>query len=265
MVMWEQILLLSVLKRSLVYPGENGCHCLEDETSDAEVFNSMAMSCTYFLEGTNTSTVYEPSVEPSTLSRNAVVFNSKFKLRKFGAGGRRRRRCDEWISVAKEALNQISTVARFLCLLHVTDKYLCSPTLAYGPSMLPTLNLTGDVILSEQVSYRLGRVGPGDIVLVRSPTDPLKIVTKRILGLEGDRVTFYDPLSGDICRTVVVFKKGRVIFLVTRFQRGHVWIQGDNIYASNDSRYFGPVPYGLIQGKAFFRVWPPDSFGRLGP
>lgn len=36
--------------------------------------------------------------------------------------------------------------------------------------------------------------------------------------------------------------------------KGHVWIQGDNIYASNDSRYFGPVPYGLIQGKAFFRV-----------
>lgn len=75
---------------------------------------------------------------------------------------------------------------------------------AYGPSMLPTLNLTGDVILSEQVSHRLGRVGPGDIVLVRSPTDPVKIVTKRILGLEGDRVTFYDPLTGDTCRTVVV-------------------------------------------------------------
>ncbi|KAJ0046907.1 hypothetical protein Pint_04870 [Pistacia integerrima] len=158
----------------------------------------------------------------------------------------------QWIFVAKEALNQISTVARFLCLLHVTDKYLCSPTLAYGPSMLPTLNLTGDVILSEQVSYRLGRVGPGDIVLVRSPTDPLKIVTKRILGLEGDRVTFYDPLSGDICRTVVTGCLNGGLGHKT-VPKGHVWIQGDNIYASNDSRYFGPVPHGLIQGKAFFR------------
>lgn len=70
--------------------------------------------------------------------------------------------------------------------------------------MLPTLNLTGDVILSEQVSHRLGRVGPGDIVLVQSPVDPAKIITKRILGLEGDRVTFHDPLTGDRFRTVVV-------------------------------------------------------------
>lgn len=39
----------------------------------------------------------------------------------------------QWTSVGKEALNQISTVARFLCLLHVTDNYLCSPTLVRKP------------------------------------------------------------------------------------------------------------------------------------
>jgi len=36
--------------------------------------------------------------------------------------------------------------------------------------------------------------------------------------------------------------------------KGHVWVQGDNIYDSRDSRQFGPVPYGLIQGRAFLRV-----------
>ena len=36
--------------------------------------------------------------------------------------------------------------------------------------------------------------------------------------------------------------------------KGHVWVQGDNIYASRDSRDFGPVPYGLIYGKVFWRV-----------
>ncbi|KAJ4726545.1 mitochondrial inner membrane protease subunit 1 [Melia azedarach] len=158
----------------------------------------------------------------------------------------------KWKLIVKEALSQTLTVAKFLCLLHVTDNYLCSPTLVYGPSMLPTLNLTGDVVLSEHVSHRLGRVGPGDIVLVRSPLDPTKFVTKRVGGVEGDRVTFLEPRISDTCRTFVVPK-------------GHVWIQGDNIYASNDSRHFGPVPYGLIQGKAFFRVWPPYCFGSLGP
>ncbi|KAK9204348.1 hypothetical protein WN943_014606 [Citrus x changshan-huyou] len=146
-----------------------------------------------------------------------------------------------WGLLAKEALSQTLTFARFFCLFHVTNHYLWSPTLVFGPSMLPTLNLTGDVILAEYVSHRVGRVGPGDIVFVRSPVDPNKIVTKRIVGVEGDRVTYFKPRNGDTCHTVVVPK-------------GHVWIQGDNLYASRDSRQFGPVPYGLIEGKAFFRV-----------
>ena len=30
--------------------------------------------------------------------------------------------------------------------------------------MLPTLNLSGDVLLVEQLSHRLGKVCPGDVV-----------------------------------------------------------------------------------------------------
>ncbi|XP_015877908.2 mitochondrial ATP-independent inner membrane protease subunit 1a [Ziziphus jujuba] len=157
----------------------------------------------------------------------------------------------QWRSLAKEALDRTAIVAKFLCFLHVTNTYLCSSTLVYGPSMLPTLNITGDVVLAEHVSHRFGKVGPGDLVLVRSPDDPRKTVTKRIVGVEGDKVTFLVPMSTHQYRTAVVPK-------------GHVWIQGDNTYVSNDSRNFGPVPYGLIQGKVFFRVWPPDSIGFLG-
>lgn len=36
--------------------------------------------------------------------------------------------------------------------------------------------------------------------------------------------------------------------------RGNIWIQGDNIYNSRDSRTFGAVPYGLVEGKLFWRV-----------
>ncbi|XP_009339351.2 mitochondrial inner membrane protease subunit 1 [Pyrus x bretschneideri] len=157
----------------------------------------------------------------------------------------------QWRSVAKEAMDLSVTVAKFMGLLHVTDAYLCSSTLVYGPSMLPTLNISGDVLLSEHVSHRIGKVGPGDLVLVRSPTDPRKIVTKRVLGMQGDKVTYFvDPKHSDRLHTTVV-------------PRGHVWIQGDNIYSSFDSRTYGPIPYGLIQGKVFCRVWPPDSFGSL--
>ncbi|WZZ38106.1 hypothetical protein YC2023_034365 [Brassica napus] len=135
---------------------------------------------------------------------------------------------NQWRGTAKEAFDQVQ-----------------------GPSMLPTLNLTGDVILAEHVSHRFGKIGLGDVVLVRSPTDPMKMVTKRVLGLEGHRLSFYaDPLVGDDSVNVVVPK-------------GHVWIQGDNVHASTDSRNFGPVPYNLIEGKALLRVWPPRCFGSL--
>lgn len=75
----------------------------------------------------------------------------------------------------------------------------------YGPSMLPTLNLTGDVILSEYISHRLGKVGPGDVVLIQSPENPRKTITKRIVAMEGEVVSFLvDPSRSEKSRTVVV-------------------------------------------------------------
>ncbi|MCD7449017.1 hypothetical protein HAX54_048100 [Datura stramonium] len=157
----------------------------------------------------------------------------------------------QWKSKAKDGIQQSILIAKFLCLLHVTNNYICSPVQVYGPSMLPTLNLTGDVLLVEHLSPLLDKLGPGDIVLVRSPVNPRRTVTKRILGMEGDSVTFLvDPARSDRYITVKVPK-------------GHVWIQGDNIYLSKDSRQLGPIPCGLILGKVLYRVWPPKGFGSL--
>ncbi|XP_019108134.1 uncharacterized protein LOC104907330 isoform X2 [Beta vulgaris subsp. vulgaris] len=120
----------------------------------------------------------------------------------------------------------------------------------YGPSMLPTLNMRGDVLIVDRLSHHLGKLELGDVVLVKSPQNPRRILTKRVLGMEGDVVSF-NAHTGNL-KTLVVPK-------------GHVWIQGDNIYASTDSRNFGPVSYGLIQGKAYCRIWPLTEFGSLGP
>lgn len=37
---------------------------------------------------------------------------------------------------------------------------------------------------------------------------------------------------------------------------GHCWIVGDNLLASRDSRYFGPLPMALIQGKVVGKIFP---------
>jgi hypothetical protein len=35
---------------------------------------------------------------------------------------------------------------------------------------------------------------------------------------------------------------------------GHVWIQGDNLPNSTDSRAYGPVSMNLLTGRAFAKV-----------
>lgn len=134
--------------------------------------------------------------------------------------------------------------------------------------MLPTLNLSGDVLLVDRVSTHLGNVSIGDVVLIQSPEDPKKIVTKRVTGLEGDSVTFLvNPAHGErsMPRTLVVSRTAQTVcyfllhsmsynFCGLQVPKDHVWVAGDNPLLSRDSRHFGSVPYGLIKGKAFCRV-----------
>jgi signal peptidase I len=44
---------------------------------------------------------------------------------------------------------------------------------------------------------------------------------------------------------------------------GMFFMMGDNRGASDDSRYWGPVPKSWIIGEAFATYWPPDRIGTL--
>ncbi|KAL5150664.1 Mitochondrial inner membrane protease subunit 1 [Glycine soja] len=156
-------------------------------------------------------------------------------------------------------------ISKFFCFIHVTQTYLIVPAVIYGPSMLPTIDLKIGVFLMEKISPRFGKVACGDIVVLRNPQDPRRFMTKRVVGLEGDSITYISnpetyelegdsfthissPGSSDKSKTIVVPK-------------GAVWVEGDNKYNSNDSRKFGPVPYDLIDGKIFWRITPLKKFG----
>ncbi|KAK7405530.1 hypothetical protein VNO78_06915 [Psophocarpus tetragonolobus] len=144
---------------------------------------------------------------------------------------------------------RIIDFTKFLCYMHVINTYLISPVVTLGPSMLPTIDLTTGLFLIEKISTRLGKVACGDIVVVRNPQNPRFCMTKRVLGLEGDSITYIsDPENNDKAKTIVVPK-------------GRVWVEGDNKYNSNDSRKFGPVPYDLVEGKVFWKISPLKDFG----
>lgn len=75
---------------------------------------------------------------------------------------------------------------------------------AYGVSMLPTLNVAGDVLLADHLSPRIGKVRHGDLVLVRSPLNPKTRLTKRVVAMEGDTVTYFDPKHSDAAQVALV-------------------------------------------------------------
>ncbi|URD96128.1 Mitochondrial inner membrane protease subunit [Musa troglodytarum] len=171
-----------------------------------------------------------------------------------------------WREIREDAFERAALVLKAACFVHVVNAYVVGiafvrpSSTVRGPSMLPTINLTGDVVAVERVSPRWGSLAVGDVVILLSPENPRKTVAKRVLGLEGDAVTFViDPARGSAFQTVVV-----VLVYLLQVPEGHVWVQGDNIYSSRDSRQFGPVPYGLIQGRAFCKVWPPEAVGLIG-
>ena len=56
--------------------------------------------------------------------------------------------------------------------------------------MLPTINMSGDVLLFERLSTRFGNIKHGDLVIASSTENPRKTILKRVMGLEGDRVNF---------------------------------------------------------------------------
>ncbi|KAF0894906.1 hypothetical protein E2562_004906 [Oryza meyeriana var. granulata] len=111
-----------------------------------------------------------------------------------------------WREIVGDAFSRVFLVAQAFCAVHVVNTHVCSFALLRGASMLPAVNLAGDVVAVDRVSARLGRVAPGDVVLLISPEDPRKAVVKRVIGMEGDAVTYLvDPGNSDASKTVVVW------------------------------------------------------------
>lgn len=60
--------------------------------------------------------------------------------------------------------------------------------------------------------------------------------------------------STDVVQNTYVRSKGDVQYVTVPL--GHVWLAGDNMANSTDSRHYGPVPLGMVRGKVLARVYP---------
>ncbi|RCH90023.1 IMP1 inner mitochondrial membrane peptidase-like, partial [Rhizopus stolonifer] len=124
---------------------------------------------------------------------------------------------------------------QFGCFAHAFNQYVAEFTWCIGPSMLPNFGMSG-LVAVEHITHRFRDLKVGDVVICISPAKPGRCVLKRVIGLPGD----------NICEDPTV--KDRKYINVPQ---GHVWVGGDNLSNSTDSRSYGPVSLGLVKGRVF--------------
>ena len=109
--------------------------------------------------------------------------------------------------------------------------------------MFPTIPIS-DVVLLVSRLHKFGRgVKVGDVVEAESPIFTGEAVGKRVVAMGGDWVVKSKEDLAGVQGGVEAEPE------MLRVPEGHVWLEGDNLAYSRDSRFYGPVPMALIRGK----------------
>lgn len=178
-------------------------------------------------------------------------------------------------SLGEFFLDIIETVVIALSIFLVVYLFFMQPHQVNGQSMVPNFQ-SGEYVLTDKVSYRMGDPKRGDIIVFHAPEAancPKGTgcdFIKRILGVPGDTIEVKDdhiivnghplaePYIPEEFETLAgAYTKGRAITLGDQ----EYFAVGDNRPYSSDSRAWGPIKKTDIIGRAFFRYWP---FTRLG-
>lgn len=146
-------------------------------------------------------------------------------------------------------------------------------------SMRPTL-LEGDLILVNKFIYGakipftdlrlplLRQLKRGDVIVFMYPQNPKKDFIKRLVAFEAETVeikngTIYindQPLLDPVFSQRYYYNRGRFGAEMQKIlvSKDSFFVLGDNSASSQDSRYWGYVPYKNILGKAILIYWPPQ-------
>jgi signal peptidase I len=154
-------------------------------------------------------------------------------------------------------------------------------------SMRPTL-IVGDHILVNKFIYGVKipflrkTIIPiktpkrGDVIVFIYPKDTSKDFIKRVIGLPGEKIEVVGRkvyINGEVLNAHYGYYEnpgeswgnptGKCAFCSVTVPDGHYFVMGDNRENSQDSRYWGFVPFDSIKGKAFIIYWSGRHWRRL--
>ena len=143
--------------------------------------------------------------------------------------------------------------------------FVYQPVRVEGTSMLPELR-DQDRLFINKFAYRFESISRGDVVVFHYPRDPSTSYIKRVIALPGDTLRIDEGrvyVNGNRIAEPYVpfrFRDDRSMAKMV-IPANDYFVMGDHRSISSDSRDFGPVPRGLIYGKAAFIYWPADNMG----
>lgn len=175
-------------------------------------------------------------------------------------------------------LDIFETLVIALSIFLIVYLFLMQPHQVNGQSMIPNFE-SGDYVLTDKVSYRLGEPKRGDVVVFHAPSGancPEGTgcdFIKRVVGLPGESIEVKNSqifVNSEPLGEVYIpdefqteagnFTKNHSVSLGSN----QYFVVGDNRPHSSDSRVWGPIDKSMIVGKAFFRYWPPETMGVIG-
>ena len=83
-----------------------------------------------------------------------------------------------------------------MAIFDTLSSEICYFNLTTGPSMLPTVNNSGDYAIVNTFSLQFEGVKRGDVVIAKKPENPLEErVCKRVTAIAGDTVIYHKRWS----------------------------------------------------------------------
>ncbi|MEK7162438.1 MAG: signal peptidase I [Patescibacteria group bacterium] len=143
--------------------------------------------------------------------------------------------------------------------------WVAQPFLVRGASMEPTFE-DGEYLIIDELSYRFREPQRGEVIVFRFPQDPSKFFIKRIIGLPDESIEIRENkifIGGQELNEPYLSEALTTPDGIVELGAGEYFMLGDNRLFSSDSRKWGTLEQGLIVGRAWLRLWPPNRLNFL--